>query len=332
MKEINELPVIPFFDKQEPRFDGPVNQLWYTASNPLNFEGMPKPMLESRVEDLVFVTTRSESEEKIGWTEFNRKETNSNLDVSAMGFLPLILNPAHEFSTLHCVLLRCISLADKLGKKHIVLTADQAVYCKLVEVRWASQTFRNRIVLRMGGLHIALNFMKVIGKQMAGSGLGDLWVASGLLAEGSVTKVLDGKAYGKGIRAHKLTLQAFWRRIYPQFMNFLEEQDSTEAGNLSTKAANVDELREYLSSPIALKYLSTFLQEKSEVDKIFNLWWTYIDMVLTLLMFTRGIRGGDWKCYSGALSDMLPYMALYDHGNYLKSLSVYIADMNQLPS
>lgn len=29
---------------------------------------------------------------------------------------------------------------------------------------------------------------------------------------------------------------------------------------------------------------------------------------------------------------MLPYIALYDHGNYLKSLSVYIADMNQLPA
>lgn len=54
-------------------------------------------------------------------------------------------------------------------------------------------------------------------------------------------------------------------------------------------------------------------------------------MVLTLLMFTRGIRGGDWESYLGALSDMLPYIALYDHGNYLKSLSVYIADMNQLP-
>ncbi|CAG9773706.1 unnamed protein product [Ceutorhynchus assimilis] len=48
-------------------------------------------------------------------------------------------------------------------------------------------------------------------------------------------------------------------------------------------------------------------------------------------MFTRGIRGGDWESYRGALSDMLPYIALYDHGNYLKSLSVHIADLNQLP-
>lgn len=184
----------------------------------------------------------------------------------------------------------------------------------------------------MGGLHIALNFMQVIGKHMSGSGLADLWLASGLHAEGSAAKVLDGKTYGKGMRAHKLTLQAFWRRLHPLFLEFLDKQDIPEAENLSTQAAHTDELRDYLSSPVFLKYFSTFLQQRSEEDKNFTLWWSYIDMVLTLLMFIRGIRGGDWESYRGALSDMLPYIALYDHGNYLKSLSVYIADMHQLPA
>ncbi|CAG9825834.1 unnamed protein product [Phaedon cochleariae] len=183
----------------------------------------------------------------------------------------------------------------------------------------------------MGGLHIALNFMHVIGKHMAGSGLGDLWVASDLMAEGSATKVLDGKAYNKGMRAHKLTLQAFWHLLHPLFLNFLDEQDFSEADSLSSREVNLDDLREYVSSPSLLKYLSSFLKNRSEADKNFKLWWMYIDMVLTLLMFTRGIRAGDWGSYRGFLSDMLPYIALYDHGNNLKSLSVYIADMNQLP-
>ena len=48
-------------------------------------------------------------------------------------------------------------------------------------------------------------------------------------------------------------------------------------------------------------------------------------------MFTKSIRDGIWLSYRAALTEMLPYMARYDHGNYFKSMSIYIADMNQLP-
>lgn len=76
-----------------------------------------------------------ENEQQIGWTEFKRNETNRNPDVSVMGLMSLILNLAHEFLALQNVLLRSVSLAGKLGKKHVVVTADQTVYCKLVELR-----------------------------------------------------------------------------------------------------------------------------------------------------------------------------------------------------
>lgn len=35
------------------------------------------------------------------------------------------------------------------------------------------------IVLRLGGFHIALNFLSVIGKKYQGSGLDDLYIESG---------------------------------------------------------------------------------------------------------------------------------------------------------
>ena len=43
---------------------------------------------------------------------------------------------------------------------------------------------------------------------MNSSGLVEVWVESGLLGQGTVERVLAGKAYNKAMRAHKLTFMA----------------------------------------------------------------------------------------------------------------------------
>jgi len=184
--------------------------------------------------------------------------------------MPMILNPAHETSTLLTVLNRCMTLADGLGKKHVVLTVDQALYCKLIEMHWMSDDFQEHIVLRMGGLHIALNFLKVIGKHMAGSGLSEIWLESGVLAEGSITKVMEGKAYGKGMRVHKLTFQALWRILYPQILDFLETHDVNKAEELKSATPSTYELEELLECNDMRNHLSKFFKQWCEEDATFS--------------------------------------------------------------
>jgi hypothetical protein len=58
-----------------------------------------------------------------------------------------------------------------------ILTVDKALYFKLMSV----PEYRERLVSRMGGLHIAMNFMKWIGDHMSGSGLYELWMECELL-------------------------------------------------------------------------------------------------------------------------------------------------------
>ena len=328
--ELNELCTIDSFAKHEPDFLQPVDLNRFKASDPIDFSRMTKSVLASRVEDITFAVSRADSELQVGWTEFN-KNTAITRDRSAVGYMPIILNPAHELATLSTVLSRCIAVGDGLGYKHIVLTVDQQLYCKLVEMQWSSEVFKERIILRMGGLHIAMNFLHTIGRHMSGSGLAEIWLESGILGEVSIKKVLEGKAYAKGMRAHKLTFQAFWRLLYPQIVRFLEDNHNDDAVELMLNADNPEFLRDYLQSSQVLPHLTEFLVQRCEEDKNFSLWWTYIDMVFILLMLTRGIRSGDWDCYLSALPEILPYTALYDHANYLKSLTVYNTSMHQLP-
>ncbi|CAG9769951.1 unnamed protein product [Ceutorhynchus assimilis] len=224
--------------------------------------------------------------------------------------MPLILNPAHEMTTLNTVVRRCIAAADKLGKHHVILTTDQALYYKLLELKWCSEEMRSRVILRMGGLHVAMNFLKVIGKRPHRN---------------------VARKRTNGMKAHKITLQAIWQILAPQIASSLEEHgvDSTEFMHISKEPL---QLKCFLQSENNLQLLSEFVEKKSKESPFFEFWWSYMDMILTLLMFTSGIRDEKWNTYRAALTEMLPFIARYNHGNYSRSLTVYICDMNQLPS
>ncbi|KAJ6642683.1 Enteropeptidase, partial [Pseudolycoriella hygida] len=58
----------------------------------------------------------------------------------------------------------------------------------------------------------------------------------------------------------------------------------------------------------------------------------YMDLIATLLKFTRSLRDGDWDMYLSSLNGMLPLMARYYHFKYLQSLTTYIYEMNHLPA
>lgn len=313
--------------EEEPKFNEPVKLDWYDDCDSCEVK-------KARIKDFTFIASRQDKPDaqKEGWTQFNKSISSNNLPLTASGFMPLILNPAHEFNTLVTVVTRCIALADKLNYPYVVLTADQQLHIKLLDVKWSSSIFQERLILKMGGFHIACNYMKAIGQHMEYTGLAEMWVESGLLAEGSALKVLNGKAYAKGMRIHKLTYQALWRILLPKFLGFLE----TEYFEIYEKISNMPDdviLAMILYESIEIeKYLKLFLEKESEKNVNVSLWLTYIESVSILLMFTRSVRDGDWKLYLSCLNKMLPLMARYDHYNYVKSMTVYIADMHQLPS
>lgn len=58
----------------------------------------------------------------------------------------------------------------------------------------------NSIILMMGNFHVICNLLSIIGKFFRDAGLRDLAVQAGVIAEGSIDKVLDGKQYNRGVR------------------------------------------------------------------------------------------------------------------------------------
>lgn len=70
---------------------------------------------------------------------------------------------------------RCMYITSQLGQQYIVLTVDQALYLKLMDPKWSVPEYKDKLIPRLSGLHISMNFLKVIGQHMKNSGLCEAW-------------------------------------------------------------------------------------------------------------------------------------------------------------
>ena len=86
----------------------------------------------------------------------------------------MVLGEATDFDTINTVVERCRFVANSLDQQYIIITADEAIFCKLMELKYANADLRRILIVRLGGLHTAMAFMKAIGKHVKESGLTDL--------------------------------------------------------------------------------------------------------------------------------------------------------------
>ena len=65
------------------------------------------------------------------------------------------------------------------------------------------------------------------------AGIRDLAVESGVTAEGSINKVLEGKQYNQADRLHKLTYEALLRLAWSGFQEWLETNHAEDLPKLN---------------------------------------------------------------------------------------------------
>ncbi len=307
------------------------------------------PQAVPLVIDLAWLVNRmycNEVEEKLvpSWTAFNQKISSSTAVESITGYMPMIPSPATEYDTIWTAISRCRRIAEYLGQEHTVITVDEGIYCKARELAWCNSDQCQGLILRLGGFHIMLNFLKVIGKHFEDSGLSDVLVESGVYGESVVGTIMNGKLWNRTVRCHKLTYEALWRVLWPLFVQWMHDSNRTfpESGNeiadtvLNEYAAgDCVRLMEAVSAQIAfVQELETDLnvfQEEKCAFPTFQYWLQYLELVSTLLNFIRAEREGNWELHISSFRRMIPWFAVYDHVNYTRWGLVYLADMTILP-
>ena len=278
-----------------------------------------------------FITRQDEPGIKTGWTHFNQMISKADQEITSVGYMPIVQAPAHELDTLNTVLQRCKHVAAILGQQHVVLTVDEALFGKLMELKWAKPEYEGCLIVRLGGLHTALNFLKTIGQHLQSSGLLDVWIESQTLGPRTAEQVIAGKSYTRGMRTHKLTLQALWRILLPHLLEYIKREDEALSKEIGAKAEsdNPEDLISLLASPWFRETMQAFVGTNRNPN--FRYWWEYMQMVQLLLHFTRAQREGLWDLHLYAFRAMLPYFMRYNHINYARWGTIYLNEMHQLP-
>ncbi|WAR24223.1 P52K-like protein [Mya arenaria] len=310
---------------------------------------------QARIEDTVWLLTRqtdTEEQKVPAWRAFNESTSQASPPMTTIGMLPILQAPADDFDTLTTVIDRFIAISNHVGQTHTVITGDQPLYAKGIELTWANQEKYKNVIFRLGGLHVCFNFLKAIGQHMESAGLDDVWVDAGVYPPNVTSNMMEGKAYYRAVRAHILTYEALWRLRWTMFRSWLHQKaggTSTDVGEM--EASSTDLVNIFKTSKItgydqnvmdqAAKLHEVILDVKligqmQEFDSLFFgnkqyvFWKTYMDMIEILLLFIRAEREGNWKLHLEAFAAMLPWLTAYDHLNYARWGPVYLAEMKDL--
>ena len=124
-----------------------------------------------------------------------------------------------------------ISLSIKLGPSKTVVTCDQAI-CDIIKGSATKEIEKYKdVIIRLGGFHIAQNFLGSIGYFMRESGIEDILASSNICGRGTANKVMAGKDCYKIVRYHSWACEVFFMLKWEAFEKWLLQKNKDE--NLS---------------------------------------------------------------------------------------------------
>ena len=128
----------------EPQFKEDVKEEWFKQP----MQNCPQA-IQAEATDTAFFFKRRNEELKSGWTSFNEKHSGTDPEVSTVGYMPIVLAPAHDVNTLNTVVQRIMQVAESFNQKHVVLTVDQALFPLLMELKWTLPDYKDTLIPRL---------------------------------------------------------------------------------------------------------------------------------------------------------------------------------------
>ena len=285
-----------------------------------------------------------------GWSGINVLVNPRSPQETIIGYCPMMQANSVEFSTIFTIMKQAQAMTASLGQASTVITFDLAIYIKAKQIQWKHPEEFSNTVIRLGGFHIALNYLSLLGKKYMNSGIQDMLVESGVYGEGTAEALLRGDSYNRGVRAHKISLEALFRLMWNEFTQWLEENKQFDQLLIQSRQQrfaqsceecllaleNEHELVEQRMKEMIcdnrelMKMFEEFKEESRKKSHLFAFWNEYIDMVMILLQFIKAERTGNWEFHLSATAAMLPHFYAMDRQNYSRWIPVYIADMKRL--
>ena len=193
-----------------------------------------------------------------------------------------------------------------------VITCDQPLYAVAKQIQWyfVDTHGENRLVVVLGGLHIEMAALKAVGNWLNGSGWTSAIVQANVASAGKADAFLKASHMSRTRHAHQITACALFilmKRAYEQYLKSKEENNNQ------------------------LQSFEDWRNRRITETPLFQYWSITLDFELSILLFVRSLREGNFDLYRDALTKLIPWFFALDHTNYARWHPVHIRDMMALP-
>ena len=167
-----KLSVIQYFNQ--------IKQDWYHANtsqdedaNKQDLAWVLTRLLSTKLFEVELEPTTADQQKIARWTAFNTMVSCGAPSTTEVGYCPMINGTLTDYNTVYTFMKQVQQMMSSPGQEYSVVTFDLAIYMKAKEIQWRHPEEFDDTVIRMGGFHIALNYLAVIGKMFRDSGLLD---------------------------------------------------------------------------------------------------------------------------------------------------------------
>ena len=246
---------------------------------------------------------------KVSWSAFNEEALAIIPRPKCLSALmPLIDENINSLAMVRHTMKLIWKAVNHLNPGQIpVITADQPVYALGKQVQWQFPEFfgEDKFVFMMGGLHIEMAILSMIGDWLQGSEWSELLVAAQIHSCGTADSILSASHVKRSRYAHQVSLAALHLLMKMAFSKEIEERSEMSYGEWVT-----------------------YKREKSAQ---FTYWQTVFDLEALLLLFVRSIRLANFDMFVDALEQIIPWMFALDHVHYSRWLPVFVQNLKELP-
>ena len=223
------------------------------------YQGDEESLKLSAQKDLTWVLVRhyqSKFGQQVpGWAGFISSTGSEPTKLTSIDYYPVINHPITEYKTVQACLKHAEEATKEVGQEYTVTTFDLGVCMKAYPLIWNQPDKYRKHIIMVGTFHLVGAYLKMIGKKMAGSGLSDVLIETGLIGSGSIQCVMNGKHYDRAIHCHKIVLEALERLLLEQFL--LQENSEHTFGDMTeAMQRTVDTFIQFPSKHMLTEFLN----------------------------------------------------------------------------
>ena len=184
-----------------------------------------------------------------------------------------------------------------------VVALDQRLYTIAKKVQWTcpNEFGEDHFVVVLGGMHVEMAFMPMIGDVLEGSGRVDALIKSGLGSPRVVESSLSLSHVKRTRYAHEVTACT----LYSLLQQAYQESDCDSS-------------------------FDDFCDEQVKRHPQFRYWLIIIRLEVILLSFVRSLRQGNFELYIESQKELAPSIFALDHINNARLLPIHSRDMMPL--